>query len=109
MIKITDVVTLGTEYTITNQNGEFVKTIQILPQDDILSAALGPYTEEFGEYDSYLENSVAVLFGFDKIDPNKIFWYSTSEEEVILADVIEYAVKYDYDVIILEHINPDEE
>lgn len=104
MYKITDILTLGTAYTVSDQNGNVVKTIQVIPQVDILSAALGSYSEEFESMQAYIDKSIEVLSGFEDIDPNKILWYSTTEEEVVLSDLLEYAVRNDYDKIILEHL-----
>lgn len=104
MYKITDILTLGTAYTVSDQNGNVVKTIQVIPQADILSAALGSYTDDFGSMQTYIDKSIEVLSGFDEIDPNKILWYSTTDEEVVLSELLEYAVRNDYDKIILEYI-----
>jgi hypothetical protein len=104
MYKITDILTLGTEYTVTDQTGKVIRSIQVIPQTDILSAALGSYSEEFGTMQSYLDKSIAVLSGYDDIDPSKVLWYSTTEDEVVLSELLEYAVRNDYDKIILEHL-----
>ena len=56
MYKITDIESLGTEYTVTDQAGKLLKKIRIIPESDILEAALGEYTEEdFGNFSNYLE------------------------------------------------------
>jgi hypothetical protein len=104
MFKITDITSLGTEYTIADSNGTVITIIQVIPFTEILSAALGPYNEEFGGFKPYLEKSIAVLSGFEDIDPHKVLWYATSDDEVALAEIIEYAVKHDYERIILEHL-----
>lgn len=104
MYKNTDVLSLGTDYTVADRSGKILKTIQIMTQADILDAALGPYTEEFGSFDEYLEKSIKVLSNFEQVDHNKILWYSSMTEEVILAEVIEFAIKNNYDRIILEHL-----
>lgn len=105
MYKITDIESLGTEYTVTDQAGKLLKKIRIIPESDILEAALGEYTEEdFGNFSNYLEKSVAVLSGFDKIMPYSTLWHSTFDEEVILSEVIEFALKNGYDRIVLEHL-----
>jgi len=104
MFKITDVLTLGTDYTVADPAGNFIKTIQVIPFKDLLDAAVGPYTEEFESYQSYLEKSVATLSGFDDVDSNKVLWYATEDEEISLSEIIEYAIKYGYDKIILEHL-----
>ena len=104
MFKITDITSLGTDYTIADPSGMVISTIQVIPFLEILTAALGPYTDDFGSYASYVEKSMAVLSGYDEIDPLSVLWYATSEDEVALSDIIEYAVKNGYDKIILEHL-----
>lgn len=109
MIKITDVQTLGANYTVADHQGNVIRSIQVIPHTDILEAALGPYSaEEHVSYAQYLEKSIAVLVGFENVDPNKVYWFSTADEEVVLADIIEYAIANGYDKIILEHLEQDE-
>ena len=106
MYKITDILSLGTDYTVADRNGNVIKTIQVVTAQEILDAALGPYSEDsFDSFSSYLEKSTAVLSGFDEIDPHKILWYATLDEEVTLSNVIEFAIKHGYDRIILEHLD----
>ena len=104
MFKITDVLTLGTDYTVANPSGGIVGTIQVIPFKDLLDATLGPYTEEFGEYQAYIDKSIATLSGFDDVDPNRVLWYATSESEVSLSEIIEYAITNGYNKIILEYL-----
>jgi hypothetical protein len=104
MFKITNIDSLGTDYTVADQNGAVLKVIQVIPQTEILEAALGKYTEEFGTISDYLTKSIAVLSGFDEVDPNTILWHATTDDEVILSDIIEFAIKNGYDKIILEHL-----
>ncbi len=106
MYKITNIETLGTDYTVTNQEGNVIKHIQVVPHTEILDAALGEYTDLFENMSSYLEKSVAVLEGNENIDWTKVYWHSTTDEEVSLADIIEYAVKFGYDIVIMEHLEP---
>ena len=108
MYKITNVETLGQDYTVTDTSGKFLKTIQIIPQFEILDAALGEYTEEFGSFSEYLEKSIAVMTGFEDINPTTVLWYATTDKEVVLAEVIEYAIRNGYDKIILEHLEDTE-
>jgi hypothetical protein len=108
MIKITDIQTLGTDYTVADTQGNIIRTIQVIPHTEILDAALGPYDPEQETFTQYLENSIAVLIGFEEVDPYRIYWYATHDEEVVLADLIEYAVKHGYDKIILEHLVDEE-
>ena len=106
MYKITNIETLGTYYTVANQDGKIIKRVQIIPHTEILEAALGQYTESHGSISSYLEKSIAVLEGFENIDPYSVYWHTTESEEIVLDDIIEYAVKFNYDIIILEHLDP---
>lgn len=105
MYRITDILTLGTEYTVADRSGNILRTIQVITESEILEAALGPYDEDsFESFSAYLEQSVAVLSGFGEIDPLGILWYATLDEEVALSGVIEFAIKNKYDRIILEHL-----
>lgn len=103
---ITDIQSLGTEYTVADQNGSIIKTIQVIPMAEILSVAVGPYVEEtFGTFENYVEKSRATLSGYKDIDPNSVMWFATEDEEVELADLIEHAYKHGFDKIILEHLD----
>lgn len=104
MYEITDLLSLGNDYTVSNPDGTIIGSVQVVTQSEILEAALGPYTEEFGSIKSYLDKSIAVLSGFDEIDPDSVLWYSTYDDEVIISDVIEFAINNGYDRIILEHM-----
>ena len=104
MYNTTDILSLGTEYTVANQKGEIIRQIQVIPSSDILEAAIGPYTPEHGTYSDYLEGSISVLTGFDNVDPLKVYWYTTFDDEIILSEIIEFAIKNGYDKIILEHL-----
>lgn len=104
MYRITDVSSLGTEYSITDSTGKIIKTIQVIQYTDILEATFGEYTGNFSGITQYLEQAKLVLSGCDKIDPYRVFWYATDQEEVILADLVEYAIVHDYDKIILEYL-----
>lgn len=105
MFNTTDILSLGTEYTVADQKGNIINTIQVIPHSDILDAAIGSYSFEHGSYSEYLEKSIAALTGFDSVDPNRVLWYSTTEEEIVLSEVIEFAVNNGYDRIILEHLD----
>ncbi len=101
MYKITNIESLGTDYTVADRNGKIIKTIQVIPHDEILEAALGEWNETESIQD-YLKNSIAVLSGFEDIFPNTTLWYATNDDEVKLSEVFEYAIKNGYDRIILE-------
>jgi hypothetical protein len=105
MYKITDVLSLGEDYTVSDSEGNVLSKIQVIPLTELMSASLGPYTEDFGSYESYLEKSLASFTGLDEIDPTRVLWYATTEDEVALSDLIEYATKHGYDRIILEHLD----
>lgn len=106
MYKITNISKLGTEFSVSDEAGNMIKTIQIIPHADILTAALGPYTSDFPNIKTYLDNSIAVLEGYDQIAPHSVLWYATSDEEIVLAELIQYAVNNGYDRIIVEHLDP---
>ncbi len=108
MYKITNIESLGQNYTVADPEGNVIKIMQIISHTDILEAAMGPYTEDFDSVSSYLEKSVKRMTGFEAVDATKVLWYSTEDDEVVLAEVIEYAIKNGYDKIILEHLDEQE-
>ena len=106
MYKITNIETLGTEYTVATKEGEIIRNIQIIPYTEILEAALGACNETFSNLSDYIQKSLAVLAGNENIDPYSIYWHSTEEDELPLDEIIEHAIKYDYNIVILEHLDP---
>lgn len=106
MFKLTNIDSLGTSYTIQDQEGKVIKTIQVIKHTDILEAALGPMTENFTDISTYLEQSIAVLEGFEEVDLYKVYWYAATDESVVLKELIEYAIIHGYDKIILEQLDP---
>lgn len=106
MYKITNIETLGTDYTVTNKEGKILKNIRIIPHTEILEASMGIYNEETDDIQTYLENSVAVLEGNENIKPYSVYWHMTASTEVVLTEIIEYAIKNGYDIIILEYVDP---
>ena len=104
MYKITHIDQLGTDYTVSDQSGKIVGSIQIIPQHEILEAALGPYTDDFKTMKNYLEKSIEVLAGYEDIDPYSILWYATTEDEASLPELIEFAIRHGYNKIIMEHL-----
>lgn len=109
MYKMTNIDTLGTDYTVADQTGKVIKNVQIIPHTEILEAALGPYNDSFGNIKNYLEKSIAVLEGNEDIDISRVYWYSTEDDEVVLSEIIEYAINNGYDKIILEHLDTVDE
>lgn len=104
MFNTTDILSLGTDYTVADQKGNIIKTVQVIPHTEILEAANGAYTPDMGSYTEYLEKAIASLTGFSEIDPNRVLWHATFDEEIVLSDLIEYAIHNGYDKIILEHL-----
>jgi hypothetical protein len=105
MFKNTDVLSLGTIYTVADKNGKLIKNVQVIPYYEILNAAIGEYSEtEHGTIAQYLEKSIEVLSGFDNIDPNRVMWFSSMDENVKLSELLEKAISNGYEKIIMEHI-----
>lgn len=107
MYKITNIETLGTDYTVANQEGKILKNIRIIEHTEILEAAMGEYAG--GSITEYLDKSIALLEGNEDLNPYSVYWHSTEGDEVVLAEVIEHAVKHGYDTVILEHLDPLDE
>lgn len=107
MYKITDITTLGKEYAISTKDNGVIGSIRIVMLTEIHDAMLGPYTPVFSTYDNYMQKSVTLLSGFDKIDPYDILWYATSDEELELAQLIEYAIRHRYSTVVLEYLYED--
>jgi hypothetical protein len=101
---ITDISTLGTDYSIADLTGRIVGAVQVIPYNEILDATAGLYTEEFGDFSSYLRQCNEMLTGFDSINPSEILWHATTDENINLMEVIEYSIKNGYHYIILEHL-----
>jgi hypothetical protein len=104
MFKNTHIETLGNDYTITNQDGTTLAVIQVLTQSDILEAAIGKFDPEVDTFTSYLQKSSEVLTGVEFVDPNRVLWHATPDDEIVISDLIEYAVFNGYDKIVLEHL-----
>lgn len=104
MFSITDLLSLGTEYTVADQNGNIIKSVQVIPHTEILEATNGAYDAENGSYADYLQAAISSLTGFDEIDPHRVLWHATFDEEIVLSELIEYAIHNGYDKIILEHL-----
>lgn len=105
MYNITKIDSLGTSYTIADAGGRVIKMMQIIPYSELLTIG-----ETVGDYmvdgvASYMTKFVSMLDGTDHVDPYRVLWHSTHDDEVVLSEVIEYAVKYGYDTIVLEHLD----
>lgn len=105
MYKITDIASLGTEYTVSDSTGKVVGALQIVNYKEILAAMPGEYSEsEHGSFSNYIETALTMLSGFEEVDPNRVLWYPSLTEEVDLTSIIEYAIKHGYDKVVLEHL-----
>ena len=104
-----DVQTLGTDYNIINEHSELVKSIKIIKQEDILTSALGEYSEEYyGSFTDYLDSSIEKLRNFAH-SPFSVYWHTCSEEDFDLIEIVDICVECKYDFVILEILEPDYE
>jgi hypothetical protein len=109
MENVTDILTLGTIYTVADPKGNILGQIQIIPQSEILDATIGPYDPSLGDFSEYLAKAKQTLTGFDDVDPLKLLWYPTYDDEIALNEIVEYAVKNGYNKVILEYMVDYEE
>jgi hypothetical protein len=106
MDNVTDIQSLGTLYTLADRKGNIKGQIQVIPQHEILDSSIGPYDSlVHGSYDEYLAESLLDFSGFEDVDPLKVLWYPTYDDEVVLSEILEYAVKHGYNKIILEYLD----
>ena len=108
MHKITNVDTLGDIYTVVNKTGQIMKRMRIIPYEDIQDVIPEVQDEVFGNneaIESYIKEASASLTRDVNIDLEKIYWHTTSEHEIMLSAIIEYAFVNGYDKIVLEHID----
>lgn len=107
MFQITNLNTLGTEYTILDNNAAITKTIRIISQEDILEAALGRYqVSEYKDYHEYMNLSLMYLEGFVE-DPLAVSWYATKEEDFDLHDAVTTAIRDGNSIVIMEILDPE--
>jgi len=108
--KITNIESLGTDYSIASLDKKIIKTIQVIPFNEILDAAVGAFDPEVhGNYAKYLQKSFEALEGFDNVNPHRVLWHATTSENVDLVDVVAYALQHGYDKIILEYLSDAED
>lgn len=106
MSNTTDIHSLGTDYTVLDKKGNPIGNIQVITQDEILDAAIGPYhCELFESIDEYLNRSISELSGFEDIVPTKVLWFSSTQEDVVLAEVVEKAIRQGCNIVILEYLD----
>lgn len=108
MHKIINIRDLGTDYTVTTPAGKIIDNIHVIPYTDLIDV-FGYYESDHDTYSSYMSESIAKLTGNKDLDPYSVLWYTTTEEEVVLSTLIEYAVKHGYSKVILEYITDDDE
>lgn len=106
-MKTNDLNRIGTTYNIIDQNGLPVRDIRIVKQEDILSLALGEYSEiAYLDFEDYVAQSTERLTGFVE-DPLKVYWHTCSEDQYQLTDIIDVCIKHDYTTVIVEIIQDD--
>lgn len=106
-MKTNDLSTLGTTYNIVDNNGDSVKHIRIVRHEDILSSALGEFSEViYMDFDDYLSQTYERVTGFTD-DPLKVYWHTCAEYDYQLTDVINVCVANNYDTAIVEIITDD--
>lgn len=105
MYNITKIDSLGTSYTIADVGGRVIKMMQIIPYSELqaLGDLAGDYTKD--GITEYMAKFGSMLGGTELYNPYKVLWYSTHDDEVVLSEVIEGAVKHGYDTIVLEHLD----
>lgn len=106
MYKITNIETLGTDYTVATEAGKILGSLKIVPHAEIIDAAGGPYNDSLGSYASYITKAIALLEGNENIDPHSIWWYSTEDDDIPLGELIQTAVANKYTTIIIEQLEP---
>lgn len=95
---------LGTSYKIVDKEGSAAKVVRIVNADDILSAALGEYSDIiYLNFEDYLKQSNEMVTGFNQ-DPLKVYWHTCTKFDYKLTDIIEVCVTEDYEVAIIEII-----
>ena len=104
-----DVQSLGTDYNIINENSELVKAIKIIKQEDILTSAIGEYSEDYySNFSDYLEGSIEKFHNFAE-SPFSVYWHTCSEEDFDLIEIVDICVENKYDFVILELLEPEYE
>jgi hypothetical protein len=99
---------LGTEYNIVGPDGQLIRKIKLVQQQDILRSAKGGYEgNKYKSYDDYLQDSKEGLSGFAN-DPLSVYWYSTTEIEYDLMDIIDVCLEHDYEYVIIELLTEDD-
>lgn len=104
MYKITDIQTLGTGYTVADMHGNVIRTIQVIPYSEILTAINGEYDISSSLLDEYLKKAVRSLSGYEGIKQYRVYWHADSSD-TDLNSLIEYALINGYERIILEHVD----
>lgn len=102
MYKITNIDSIGTEYSVADKSGEILQSVQLIPQDELLLTAIGAW-EEGTSIHEYLEKSIALLEGFEEIEPYTTSWYTYTGMFDITETVL-YAVKHGYTRLIIEQL-----
>lgn len=106
-MKTNDLSRLGTTYKIVGKNGDAIKNIRLVRHEDILSSALGEYSDViYMDFDDYLEQTYEHVTGFNE-NPLRVYWHTCSEVDYQLTDVMEICINQGYDTAIIEIITDD--
>lgn len=93
--------TIGTDYKVNDKAGNLIKHIHVVDHKDILSVALGEFSDEYyADMDEYLSDSIANLNGFAKF--NTTLWHTCYKHDFDLEEVIKESIKGGYDKVIVE-------
>lgn len=102
MYKITNIDSIGTEYSVADKSGEILQSVQLIPQDELLLTAIGAW-EEGTSINEYLEKSIALLEGFEEIEPYTTGWYMYAGM-LDISEAVIHAVKHGYTRLIIEQL-----
>lgn len=106
-MEITDLTKLGTQYNIIDKNGDRVKTVRVLYNYDILSSALGEFSEvAYLDFEDYLKQSHTRLSGFIE-DPHSVLWHTCTEHEYDIAEIVNLCMDGKYETVIVEILVDD--
>jgi len=109
MFKITDLRTLGDEFSVFDKKQEkIIGVVQIIEYEELLNCIQGRYDEFLhGSMEEYLKDNIKTLSGFIK-DRSKIMWHLCDEADYDNYEVINKAIDNGYTIIVLEFINNED-
>lgn len=103
-MKTIDLSTIGTSYNIVDENGTYIDTIQILGYRDILTSALGEYSDViYLDYNDYIRQSQECLKGFPE-SKYDVHWHTCYADDYELKDVVDYCMANNHRVAVVEFL-----